>query len=446
MHDDLGSAIDEQAGTLRHDLERLVRIPSVSAPGFDPAEVRRSAEATAGVLASAGLDNVRLLEVDGAHPAVFGQVEGPPEAPTVLLYAHHDVQPAGSEEEWESPPFEPVERGGRLYGRGTSDDKCGIAMHAAALRAHAGAPPVGVKVFVEGEEEIGSLHLAEFLHRYRQLLSANAIVIADSANWRVGHPALTTSLRGLVDCVVEVRTLRQGVHSGLFGGAFPDALSTLVRLLATLHDDQGRVAIPELVEGSADPLDLTEEELREQAGALPGVQLMGEGSLTSRIWTQPAVAVLAIDAPRVSEAINQLVPSARAKVSVRLAPGDDPDRVAEALARHLKSHVPWGAEVEVTAGAQAEAFALDTTGPAYEAFRAGFRAAWGREPVDIGVGGSIPFVAAFAATFPAAAILLTGVADPTSAAHGPNESQHLGDLARGALAEAIALRLLAGPG
>ncbi len=262
----------------------------------------------------------------------------------------------------------------------------------------------------------------------------------------MGHPALTTSLRGLVDCVVEVRTLRQGVHSGLFGGAFPDALSTLVRLLATLHDDQGRVAIPELVEGSADPLDLTEEELREQAGALPGVQLMGEGSLTSRIWTQPAVAVLAIDAPRVSEAINQLVPSARAKVSVRLAPGDDPDRVAEALARHLKSHVPWGAEVEVTAGAQAEAFALDTTGPAYEAFRAGFRAAWGREPVDIGVGGSIPFVAAFAATFPAAAILLTGVADPTSAAHGPNESQHLGDLARGALAEAIALRLLAGPG
>lgn len=445
MHDDLRSTVDQQAATLRHDLERLVRIPSVSAPGFDPAEVRRTAEATADVLASAGLGDVRLLEVDGAHPAVFGEVAAPPKAPTVLLYAHHDVQPAGDEDDWESPPFEPVERGGRLYGRGTSDDKCGIAVHAAALRAHRGTPPVGVKVFVEGEEEIGSVHLGEFLHRYQDLLSADAIVIADSANWRVGHPALTTSLRGLVDCVVEVRTLRQGVHSGLFGGALPDALSTLVRLLATLHDDQGRVAIPELRAGSADALDLTEEELRAQAGALPGVQLIGEGSLTSRIWTRPAVSVLAIDAPRVSEAINQLVASARAKVSVRLAPGDDPQRVAEALARHLKSHVPWGAEVEVTAGAQADAFALNTTGPAYEAFRAAFREAWGRGPVDIGVGGSIPFVAAFAAAFPAAAILLTGVADPTSAAHGPNESQHLGDLERGALAEAIALRLLASP-
>ncbi len=318
-------------------------------------------------------------------------------------------------------------------------------MHAAALRAHAGAPPVGVKVFVEGEEEIGSLHLAEFLHRYEELLSADTIVIADSANWRVGHPALTTSLRGLVDCVVEVRTLRQGVHSGLFGGAVPDALTTLVRLLATLHDDQGRAAIPELVTGSADALDLTEEELRSQAGALPGVHLIGEGSLTSRIWTRPAVSVLAIDAPRVPEAINQLVASARAKVSVRLAPGDDPGRVAQALARHLESHVPWGAEVEVTPGAQADAFSLDTTGPAYEAFRSAFREAWNREPVDIGVGGSIPFVAAFATAFPEAAILLTGVADPTSAAHGPNESQHLGDLERGALAEAIALRLLASP-
>ncbi len=444
MHEDLVSAVDELFPALRADLESLVRIPSVSAPGFDAAEVRRSAHAVVELMRDAGLSNAQVLEVEGAHPAAFGEISAPDGAPTVLLYAHHDVQPPGPEHIWTTPAFEPVEREGRLYGRGTSDDKAGIVVHLGAIRAHDGTPPAGVKIFVEGEEEIGSPHLERFIAEYHELLAADAIVIADSENWRVGTPALTTSLRGLVDCVIEVRTLQRGVHSGQFGGAFPDALTVLCRTLATLHDADGNVAVPGLVGHDADPLDLSEEELRMQAGALPGTHLIGSGSVTARTWTMPAISVLAIDAPPVAEAINQLLPSARAKVSLRLAPGDDPKRAMEALVGHLEANVPWGAEATVTRGAAGNAIALATEGPAYDAYRTAFDAAWGRETVEIGVGGSIPFVAAFQDAYPHAAVLLTGVADPTSQAHGPDESLDVDDFKRGILAEAVALRLLAG--
>jgi cysteinylglycine-S-conjugate dipeptidase len=441
---DLREAMREVYPRVREDLDRLIRIPSVSVPGFDPANVRASAEATAAILEGCGLQDVRFLEVEGAHPAVIGEHPAPDGAPTVLLYAHHDVQPPGPEEDWTSPPFEPVERGGRLYGRGSSDDKCGIALHQAALLAHEGRPPVGVKVFVEGEEEIGSPFLGQFLDRYRDDLAADAIVLADSANWRVGQPAVTTSLRGLVDCVVEVRTLDHGVHSGFLGGVFPDALTVLSRLLATLHDEDGRVAIPGLVEDEADPLDLTDGELREMVGAVPGLQALGEGSLTSRMWTRPAVSVLAIDAPAVAEASNTLVPVARAKVSLRLAPGQDPQAAEDALVGHLESHVPWGSQVRVERGAAAHPFAVDTSGPAFDAIRQAFQEAWGTPPVDTGQGGTIPFVKEFAEAHPEAAILLIGVGDPDSRAHGVDESVHLGDLERGCLAEALFLRNLAG--
>lgn len=442
-HDDLLSAIDELLPAARSDLERIVRIPSVSAPGFDPAWVRESAETIADLYRHAGFAEVRLLEIEGAHPAVFAEHPGPAGAPTVLLYAHHDVQPAGDAPDWVSSPFEPVERDGRLYGRGTADNKAGVVVHALAFQAHQGNPPVNVKVIVEGEEEVGSIHLSDFVREYRDLLAADAIVIADSINWRTGQPALTTSLRGLIECTVEVRTLQQSVHSGQFGGAVPDALMVLSRLLATLHDDQGRVSVEGLVAGEAAQLDLTEDELRAQAGVVDGVELIGEGSLTSRLWTRPALTVLAIDAPPLREAINQLVPVARARLSVRLAPGDDPVRAMKALTRHLETHTPWGAQVTVTPGAAGAAFALQTTGPAFEAFHAALREAWGAEPVNMGVGGSIPFVAAFSEVFPDASILLTGVGDPQSALHGPNESLDLDEFRRGALAEAIAIRLLA---
>lgn len=444
MHEDLISSVNDGFSKTRADLESLVRIPSVSAAGFDPDEVRRSARAVKDLFEDDGLHDVQLLELDGAHPAVFGEIPAPPGAPTIMLYAHHDVQPPGPDELWDSPPFEPTERGGRLYGRGTSDDKAGIAVHLGALRAHDGKPPVGVKVFVEGEEEIGSLHLAKFLEEYAELLAADAIVIADSGNWRVGEPALTVSLRGLVDCVVEVRTIESAVHSGGYGGAIPDALTTLCRLLATLHDESGRVAIDGLSAAGPTPIDLGEQELLELVGAVDGLQVIGgAGSITEKIWSRPAISVLAIDAPAVSHAINAIVPSARAKVSMRLAPGQEPRDAMRRLKEHLEANVEWGAHVTVTEGSSGEAFALDTTGPAYDAFREAFAIAWEREAIDIGQGGSIPFVAAFSDMFPEADILLTGVGDPSSAAHGPNESQDLDELRRGTIAEAIALRLLA---
>ncbi len=268
------------------------------------------------------------------------------------------------------------------------------------------------------------------------------IVIADSGNWRVGIPALTTSLRGLVSVYVEVRTLENGVHSGSFGGVVPDSLTILTRILAGLHDEQGNVAVPGLVTGEADPLDLTEEELRSQAGVLDGVELIGDGSLTTRLWMKPAISVLAIDAPSIGKAINQLVPAARAKVSMRIAPGQDAAAAMEALIRHLESRPAWGASVTVTPHESGEGFAVSSDDPRVKAFRDAFSEVWGREAVDIGVGGSIPFVSAFSEAYPDAAILLTGVADPTSRAHGPDESLDLGELRKGILAEAIALRNL----
>jgi acetylornithine deacetylase/succinyl-diaminopimelate desuccinylase-like protein len=297
---------------------------------------------------------------------------------------------------------------------------------------------------VEGEEEIGSPALGAFLERHGDLLRADVIVLADMANWRIGQPALTTSLRGLVDCVVEVRTLQHAVHSGMYGGPFPDALTVLSRLLGTLHDDDGSVAVQGLSSANADELDLTEKELREQASSVEGLQLIGYGSLTERMWTMPAVSVLAIDAPAVAEASNTLVPVARAKVSLRLPPGQDPGAAMDALVTHLESNVPWGAEVRVTPGAAARPFATRTDTPAYEVARAAYAQAWGVDPVFIGAGGTIPFVAEFADAFPEATILMTGVEDPDTRAHGANESLHLSDFRLACLAEALLLDALAG--
>lgn len=442
MYEELTESVDALLPRLLADLEDLVRIPSVSAPGYDPEQVRRAAQATTDLLLGAGVPDVTTLEIDGAHPAVFASLPAPDGAPTVLLYAHHDVQPPGPAAEWEAGPFEPFERDGRLYGRGTSDDKAGIMVHVGAIRALGGELPVGVKVLLEGEEEIGSAHLAAFLDTYQEQLAADVIVIADAGNWAVGTPTFSTSLRGLVDCVVEVRTLQHAIHSGIFGGAIPDAVTVLARLLATLHDADGEVAIPGLVAGDRTTLHLSEDELREQAETVPGVELIGSGSITSRLWTKPSISVLAIDAPPVSEAINQLVPVARAKVGMRIAPGDDPGRAMDALVDHLERNVEWGAEIKVTRGSSGEAFSLDTSGPAYDAFRTAFAVAWGTDAAEMGVGGSIPFVADFASRYPDAAIILTGVADPTSRAHGPDESVDLNELRNGILAEAIALTLL----
>ncbi len=423
---------------VQRDLERLVSIPSVSAKDWDAAPLRRSADAVAEMLRAAGAD-AKILSSDGGHPAVVGYVAAPAGAPTVLLYAHHDVQPPGPESEWGSPAFAPTVRGGRLFGRGSSDDKAGVVAHIAALRAFGGKPPVGVAVFIEGEEEAGSENLRAYLEQERARLRCDAVVVADGGNWRLGEPALTTTLRGVVSCVVEVRVLDKAVHSGQFGGPFPDALTALAHLLATLHDKKGDVAIAGIVRGKAKKLDLTEDELRAQAGVRGGVQVIGKGGLTDRLWMKPSVSVLAIDAPPVREAINQLVPVARAKVSMRIPPGQDGKAALAALVAHLRGNAPWGAEVGISQESSGEPFVTRTGGRAYKAMKAALSKAWDHKAVDIGAGGTIPFLHDLAELFPNAEIMVTGVEDPASRAHGPDESVDLGELERACLAEALFL-------
>ena len=430
--------------SVRADLEDLVRIQSVWADPGRRAEVHRSAEAVSKLLSEAGFEDIRTVSAGGA-PAVIARHPAPPGAPTVLLYAHHDVQPEGDGTQWASPPFEPTERDGRLYGRGTADDKAGIATHLAAFRAHGGVPPVGVTVFVEGEEESGSPSLRALLAEHRDLLAADVIVIADSDNWSTEVPSLTVSLRGLADCIVEVATLDHGLHSGMWGGVVPDALSALVRLLASLHDDEGNVAVVGLDEATAADVEISPERVRSDTGLLDGVSEIGSGAVVQRLWAKPSITVIGIDTTPIASASNTLIPRARAKVSMRVAPGGDAGEHLAALTRHLETHAPWGAQVTVTPGDLGEPYAMDASGPVYDAARAAFRQAWGANAVDTGVGGSIPFIAEFAAAFPDAAILVTGVEDPATQAHSINESLHLGVLERAATAEALLLEALGGP-
>jgi len=447
----LDEAVRQALPSVRADLERLVRIPSVSADPDAAEHVWASAATTAGLLREAGLPEVDVVTAGDSRPAVLGRRPGPPGAPTVLLYAHHDVQPPGEAADWDSDPFEPAERDGRLYGRGTADDKAGVAVHLAALRAcgiaYRDRLPVGVTVLVEGEEEIGSPALPGFLRAFRDSLRADVVVFADGGNWTADVPALTTSLRGGTSVVVEVRTLRHGVHSGMYGGPVPDALTALCRTLAALHDERGNVAVPGLTHGQrddADPLDLTEAHLRAEAGVLDGVRLTGTGGLTERLWAGPAITVTGIDAPSVAAASNTLIPAARAKVSMRVAPGDDAAAARDALVAHLQAHAPWGAQVSVQPGALAAPFAARPGGRAYRAARSALNEAWGRPAVAAGSGGSIPFVTAYAGLFPDAEILITGVEDPGTRAHGSNESLHLATFERACLAEALLLQNLAG--
>ena len=442
---DLVERVRDVLPSVRRDLEDLVRIESVWADPGRRDNVRRSAQAVADLLSQAGFGDVGIVSEDGA-PAVIARHPGPAGAPTVLLYAHHDVQPEGDPSQWATPPFQPTERNGRLYGRGSADDKAGIATHLAAFRAHGGQPPVGVTVFVEGEEESGSPSLGRLLAAHRDALAADVIVIADSDNWSVDTPALTVSLRGLVDCVVEVATLDHGLHSGLWGGVLPDALSVLVRLLASLHDDDGNVAVAGLHETDTAGLnypDFPVERVRTDSGVLDGVSEIGSGSVPQRLWAKPAITVIGIDTTPIASASNTLIPRARAKISMRVAPGGDAEAHLNTLTAHLQRHAPWGAQVTVTRGEIGQPYAIEASGEVYDAARAAFRQAWGVAPIDMGMGGSIPFIAEFAAAFPQAKILVTGVEDPGTQAHSINESLHLGVLERAAVAEALLLANLA---
>lgn len=425
------------------DLHRLISIPSISSMPEHDADVAACADAVSGLFRDLGASEVKLLD-GGGKPAVWANFPGPEGTPTVLLYAHYDVQPTGDTDAWTSPAFEPTERDGRLYARGSADDKGGVALHVAALRVFDGKPPVGVKVFIEGEEEVGSPSMPTLLDRYRDELAADVYVVADSVNWEVGKPSLTTSLRGVADCQVTVSTLAEGLHSGQFGGVVPDALTALCRLLATLHDDAGNVAIEGLVTGTAPDFDYPEDRLLEETGLLEGVSQIGDGSVVERMWFKPAASVLAIDATPVAKASNTLIPSARAKVSVRLVPGQDPAAAAKALEEHLRRNAPWGAHVDVVAGQCGAPGRITLEGERAEAAKTAFREAFGVDAVEIGCGGSIPIVAEFADRNPDALVLVTAVTDPNSRMHGIDESLDLGDFAKAALAETLLLNNLAG--
>ena len=427
------------------DLEALVRIQSVSADPKRLDQVEESARKTAELLAAEGVGAEVVRAYGGAPPAVIGERTGPAGAPVVLLYAHHDVQPENDPADWDSPPFEPTVRGQRLYGRGAADDKAGIAVHVGALRALGDDLPVTVRFFIEGEEEVSSHTLPDLLGQYRDRLAADVIVIADAGNWDIGVPSLTTSLRGLVRVDVEVRTLTHAVHSGMWGGLVPDAIMALTRLLATLWTADGSPAVDGLVSAPAADVVYPEERLRAESGAAPGTSWIGTGSAVERLWTRPAITVTGLDAPKVTGASNTLVPAARARVTIRLAPGDTTANAITRLREHLGKHVPWGAQLTTTVVDSGEPTVLPADGPAYAAARSALAEAWnGTDPVDMGSGGSIPFIAQFQETFPSASILVTGVEDPDTRAHGPNEGLHLPEFERAVLGEALLLQRLGG--
>lgn len=451
--------IDRELPRHRSALESLIRIPSVSAPGFPAAEVRRSAEAVAAMLSEIGLRHVRLLQIDDSHPYVVAEWLEAADAPTVLLYAHHDVQPPGHIERWASDPFVPVERAGRLYGRGSSDDKAGAVIHAAAIDAWLGAVgtiPCNVKVLIEGEEEIGSGHLSAFLERHGDELRADVIVLADAGNWSVGRPALTYMLRGLTDLLVRVRALAAPQHSGMFGGVLPDPALALSKMLASLVDERGAIAVPGLCDDVRPPTDaerarlaslpFDEPSFRRAAGLVGSARLIGnpERSLFERLWMQPAITILGIDSHPIAGSSNQILAEAAARVSLRLAPGQDPRRCQQVLADHLRRVAPWGLEVEVDLSHEAApAWVCEPTGPAFDAAEAALTTAFGVPPVYMGVGGSIPFVGPFAAAFGGAPALLTGPSDPGSRIHSEDESLQLDDWHHHCHAEAILLTEIA---
>jgi len=400
----------------RNDLEELIRIPGVSAS--DPAQVRRCAEATARLLEKHGNGDVRLLEVEGAHPAVYGAVLVDADAPTVLIYGHHDVQPVGALDRWTTPPFEPVERDGRLFARGAADDKGGVIAHIAAAASYRGALPCNVKFFIEGEEEIGSPNLSAFLDRYGELLRADAVVLADTPNQDTGVPALTQRLRGMCMIDIEVRCLDRPLHSGRGSGAVPDAIAILCGLVATL-DCGGKAAAFESGSSAA-----AVQKLRRDLGVLDGVELVGTREDT---WSKETITVIGFDAPPVEGSFNQIAASARARLSVRTVPPRDSAEAGEAIVERIKAMKMPHAIVSARMIKSVPWWRTDASGPVFDAARRALARGYGTEPVMIGSGGSIGFVGTFATAFAGTPLLLMGVEDPPCNAHSENESLHLGD-------------------
>ena len=447
------AAADAAVPAALADLGSLVRIPSIAFPGFDRAEVERSAHAVKGLLDDLGIfDRVEVktavVPETGREgmPAVLATRAARNGRPTILLYAHHDVQPVGDEALWESAPFEPTVRDGRLYGRGAADDKAGVMAHVGALRALVDALgrdfDLGVNLFIEGEEEAGSASFAQFLRDNADALRADVIVVADSGNWDAVTPALTVSLRGNARFTLGVKTLEHASHSGMFGGAVPDAMLATVKLLSTLWDEDGAVAVAGLTTRDADTPEYGEETLRSEAGLPEGVSPIGRDSILSRIWNKPSLTVTGIDFPTVKNASNTLTPELSVVISARVAPGQPAREAYEAIEAHLRAHAPFGAQLSFRDVDCGDAFLVDTAGWAVDRARAALEAGYGVAPIDIGVGGSIPFIADLVREFPGAQILVTGVEDPHARAHSPNESLHLDTFRHALRSEALLLESL----
>ncbi|WP_460769549.1 M20/M25/M40 family metallo-hydrolase [Mariniluteicoccus flavus] len=442
MTSDITAAVDRVLPSVRETLAELIAIPSISSDPERAADVERAAEFVAQQLRDVGCPEVEIV-AEGGKPAVIGRFPAPAGKPTVCLYAHHDVQPTGDESRWTTGPFAATERGDRLFARGAADDKGGIGVHLAALRAFDGRPPVGVTLFIEGEEEIGSPSLADIFARHGDKLACDVFIIADSGNWEVGKPAFTSMLRGMADITVEVATLDHALHSGQYGGVAPDAMLAMIRTLDSLWDERGSVAVAGLVEAEAPDLDYPEDRLRAETGLLDGVGFIGDGPAVSRMWTKPSITVIGVDTTTVAKASNTLIPSVRAKLSLRIAPGDDPKRAQEAVARHLEEHAPFGARVTVTPGDSGKPCLIPFEGAYAEAAQAAYAEGFGVEPVRIGMGGSIPLAQMFMDLHPDAMVLVSAVVDPDSRMHGIDESLHLGDFAKACRSEALFLERLA---
>jgi len=426
-------------------LMKMSRIPSISAHGFPPQEVKRSAEAVADALRDAGVENVRLLEIPGVHAYVYGDWLHRPGAPTLLLYGHHDVQPPGRPEKWLSPAFEPVVRDGRLYGRGTADDKAGVMAHVAAVASYLKSSrslPCNVKFIIEGEEEIGSENLGKFLAQFKDMMSADVIVLSDTANFDTGIPALTYQLRGICQVDVEVQCLERPVHSGMWGGPVPDPVQILCRILADLQGKGGELNVPGLYRTVARTtkkqlarirkLPFKEAKFKREAGMMPGMKLGGEKgySVYEKLWTRPSLTVIALESHPILGSSNQIVDSARARLSLRTVPNLEAREAGQLLIKKLTRKPPYGAKVTAKIHGSTPWWSTDPEGPAFEAARRALKAGFGKETAMIGAGGSIGFVRPFEQMLKGAPCLLMGVEDPACNAHSENESVDLEDLSK----------------
>ncbi|MFD5680070.1 dipeptidase [Streptomyces bacillaris] len=429
----------------RAELAELVAFQSVADPAvFPKSECEAAANWVADALRAEGFTDVALLDTPDGTQSVYGFLPGPAGAPTVLLYAHYDVQPPLDESAWLSPPFELTERDGRWYGRGAADCKGGFIMHLLALRALKanGGVPVSVKVIAEGSEEQGTGGLERYAEAHPELLVADTIVIGDAGNFRAGLPTVTATLRGMTMLRVKLDTLEGNLHSGQFGGAAPDALAALIQLLASLRDENGTTTVDGLTGGADwDGLQYPEAEFRQDAKVLDGVELIGTGTVADRIWARPAVTVIGIDCPPCVGATPSVQASARAQISLRVPPGHDASEATKLLTAHLEAHTPWGARVAVEQVGQGQPFQADTSSPAYTAMAEAMRDAYpGQEMQSSGMGGSIPLCNTLASLYPEAEILLIGLSEPEAQIHAVNESVSPEELERMSVAEALFLR------